>query len=113
MVLTDEGESWGSLGERVGVPRVMRMRSAPRFNGGGMEVPGAEGRGTVVIGTGRRLDGGPPAAERSGFPGMIKVSGDMGAGPRLRSPLRHPHLSTVPLGLLLHVHRPQRLLPRP
>lgn len=113
MVPTDEGESWGSLGERVGVPRAMRMRSAPRFNRGGIEVPGAEGRRAVVLGTGRRLDEGPPPAEQSGFPGTIKVSGDTGAGPRLRSPLRHPHLSTVPLGLLLHVHRPQRLLPRP
>lgn len=69
MVPTDEGESWGSLGERVRVPRSTRTgRSVRRFKGGGMEVPEAEGRGTVVPGTGRGLDGDPQGAEHPRLP---------------------------------------------
>lgn len=55
-----------------------------------MEVPGAEGRGAVVPGTETGLNGGRQSAEQLGFPGMIKVGGDMGAGPCLRNPLLYP-----------------------
>lgn len=55
-----------------------------------MEVPGAEGRGPVVPGTGRELDRGPQGTEQSASPGMIKMSGNMGAGPCLKSPFFHP-----------------------
>lgn len=65
------------------------------------------------LSTGRGLDRDPQSAEQSGFPGIIKISGNIGTGPGLRSPFLHPYLSTVPFGLLFHVHGPQCLLSRP
>lgn len=83
-----KGGSWGaSLGEGGEVPRAVRGgRSVPRSKGGGMVVPGAEGRGAVVPGAGGEVDRGPQGSEQLGFPGLIKVSEDVGAGPRCEAP---------------------------
>ena len=49
-------------------------------------VPGAEGRGAVVPGAGGEVDRGPRGSEQLGFPGLIKASEDVGAGPRSEAP---------------------------
>ena len=52
-------------------------------------------------------------SEQWRLPGMITGSGDEGAGSRSEEPPLSLPVSAVPLRLLLHVHGPQRLLPRP
>lgn len=53
-----------------------------------------------------------PRCRAGEVPGVIRVQGHEGTGSRSEETPFSPHLSAVPLRLLLHVHGPQCLLPR-